>query len=50
MSTLVVSEEDGMPEYLAPNEKLHTYIHTYIHACNFSKAILSFRTSFSYKE
>jgi hypothetical protein len=31
MLTLVVGEEDGMPECPAAKEKLHTYIHTYIH-------------------
>jgi hypothetical protein len=31
MLTLVVGEEDGMPEYPSAKEKLHTYIHTYIH-------------------
>jgi hypothetical protein len=49
MLTLVVGEEDGMPEYPSAKEKLHTYIHTYIHTCDFSTAV-PFRTSFSCKE
>jgi hypothetical protein len=30
MSTLVVGEEDGMPECPAEKEKLYTSIHTYM--------------------